>query len=128
MRRWAQSVGVARGHQGARGPARTSASSAAADVGAVAMGHGRWGRQRPRTGPAMPRSCGLSLVMRRGVDELSQPVDLPDRPYGSSGTTSGAGRRVDGAGWVGVARHVGAGWLAGARLYRGEFVPPARAA
>src|SRR3979409_313703 len=128
IRGGAGSFGVARRHQGARGPARASARLARADVGALAMGHGRWGWQRPPTGPAVPRSSGLSLVMWRGVDELSQPVDLPDRPYGSSGTASGAGRRVDGAGWVGVARHVGAGWLAGARFCRGEFVPPARAA
>jgi len=58
------------------------ASSAGTDVGALAMGHGRWGRQRPPTGPAVSRSSGLSLVMRRGVDELSQPVELPGRPYG----------------------------------------------
>src|SRR5712692_4009362 len=85
------------------------------------MGHGRWGRQRPPTGSAVPRSSGLSRVMRRGVDELSQPVELPDRPYDGSGAASGAGRRLDGSGWVGVARHVGTGWLAGARGCRGEF-------
>jgi transposase len=34
----------------------------------------------------------------------------------------------NGGSWLGVARHVGAGWLAGARGCRGEFLPPARAA
>jgi len=72
------------------------------------FGYGRrsWGRQRPPTGPAVPRSSGLSLVMWRGVDELSQPVELPDRAYGSSGAASGGGRRIDGGRWLGVARHV----------------------
>ncbi len=41
-----------------------------------------------------------------------------------SGTASGAGRCIDGGCWVGVARHPGAGWLAGARERRGEFVSP----
>jgi len=80
----------------------------------------------------LDRLCRDHLVYRWLCGGVSMNYhslsNFPGRPYGGSGTASGAGRRVDGSGWFGVGRHVGAGWLAGARGCRGEFVPPAAAA
>jgi len=51
-----------------------------------------WPRSMGSAAPANWTGCVAIIwsiaVMRRGVDELSQPVELPGRPYGGSGTAS----------------------------------------
>ena len=88
----------------------------------------RWRRQRPPAGSVVPGSSGLSLALRRRVDELSQPVRLPGRASGRSGSAVGARRRLAGGSRTGVAGCPGAGRAAGARVCRSRLVPPAQAA
>jgi len=78
----------------------------------------------------LDRLCRDHLVYRwlcGGVSMNYHSLYLPDRPYRGSGAASGAGCRSDGGRRVGVARYPGAGWFAGTRRGRSEFVPPAPA-
>ena len=91
-------------------------------------GDGRRGRQRPPARQAVRGASGLSLAVRRGLDEPPHTVRFPGGACHSLGAAighrrGGAGRRRSGG-----ARRAGAGRASRARRGGGGFASPAPAA
>src|SRR5216683_203138 len=118
---------TARCGEGARGRGGPAATGTRGDGGVVVVGNGRRRGQRASGGAAVRGASGLSLAVRRGVDELPRPERLPGGPC--RGARPAAGGRCGGAGGgrPGCPRCAGAGRDEGESLGGCQLVPPARA-